>query len=162
MGYLIEAYKENASLISVYWGSHPVSTMLCNSQQPYFVISGTVCQEGGWRQCAILPCVLIHRSVCVWGRSTDVKDEFLHRGLWIRLHGPCPSHWPVPAVWSPLLPTSGANAEKEAHECDLKYCSHLCFFDGSFMKNALLQFGSVMKIFRFRDRQAGGALYSGR
>ncbi|KAK7887199.1 hypothetical protein WMY93_026820 [Mugilogobius chulae] len=31
----------------------------------------------------------------------------------------------------------------------------------SFMKNVQLRFGNVMKIFRFRDRQAGGALYSG-
>lgn len=32
----------------------------------------------------------------------------------------------------------------------------------SFMRSAQLQSGNAMKIFRFRDRLAGGALYSGR
>lgn len=36
------------------------------------------------------------------------------------------------------------------------------FFPVSFMRSAQLQSGNAMKIFRFRDRLAGGALYSGR
>lgn len=36
------------------------------------------------------------------------------------------------------------------------------FLSFSFMRSAQHQSGNVMKIFRFRDRLAGGALYSGR
>lgn len=54
---------------------------------------------------------------------------------------------------------------------DLDVCCVLCCnvkktyisdLSSSFMRNAQLLSGNVMKIFRFRDRLAGGALYSGR
>lgn len=45
------------------------------------------------------------------------------------------------------------------HICIVKHLSNLL---SSFMRSAQLLSGNVMKIFRFRDRLAGGALYSGR
>lgn len=95
-------------------------------------------------------------------RVTNVKDDFLLR---VRVCWADSSQRKLPAVWSPLLPTPGSFLF-----CVPQTVGNLGFnpkkikitFPVSFMRSARLQSGNAMKIFRFRDRLAGGALYSGR